>query len=160
MGEIRTELVIICVFAMLVLLAMGIDFGSGWHKAAMSGTARKSQAMKRSVSKFILYEGAVAIAGGMDVVIRLCGFWNVLRLSELHGVPVVCGVITLFLMAIEIKSLRESASDKQRKDIRDMLDIVVGVVGKERLGELVRERIGRINDEPSEDNTAIAVDND
>lgn len=141
MEAVRTELVIICVFAMLTLVAMSIDFVAGWHKAKTSGTARKSQAMKRSVGKFIHYEGAVMLAGIMDVVINVCGFWKVLHVAELHGVPVVCALITLFLVAIEIKSLNESASQKEQKHVRDMLDLIVGIVGKDKLGELVGERL-------------------
>lgn len=141
MEALRNELVIICMFAVLTLAAMCIDFVAGWHKAKLNGTARKSQAMKRSVSKFILYEGALSIAGAMDLVINICGFWKVLHLAELHSVPVVCAVITLFLMAIEIKSLKESADSKEQKNVRDMLDLIVGIVGMDKLGEIVSERL-------------------
>ena len=153
MEALRTEIVVIMMFAVLTLVAMGIDFVAGWYKAKLAGTARKSQAMKRSVSKFILYEGALSIAGAMDLVINICGFWRVLHLPELHAVPVVCAIITLFLMAIEIKSLKESAGAKEQKNVRDMLDIIVSVIGKEKLGEIVGERLkeaGDINDKIEE----------
>ena len=42
---------------LLVLMAMIIDLGSGLYKAKQRGELRSSEALKRTLTKFISYEG-------------------------------------------------------------------------------------------------------
>ena len=63
---------IIAIMAMLIVFfAMMIDLASGLRKAKIRGELRSSQALKRSITKFITYEGSMIIALGVDMLIHM-----------------------------------------------------------------------------------------
>ena len=52
---------IVVVAMMIVLIAMLLDLVSGLYKAKLRGEIRSSQALKRTITKFITYEGGMMI---------------------------------------------------------------------------------------------------
>ena len=59
-------LVMIVLACLLVLMAMLIDLGAGLYKAKQRGEVRSSWWLKRSLTKFITYEGGLLIAAGVQ----------------------------------------------------------------------------------------------
>jgi hypothetical protein len=65
--------VIVCIETLVIILAMAVDFASGYYKAKLRGEERNSLGLKRTVSKFILYVGSIMIAAGVDSIFYICG---------------------------------------------------------------------------------------
>ncbi len=115
----------------IVLMAMIIDLAAGLHKAKINGQMRSSWALKRSVSKFISYIGSMLIAIGIDVLLNLSHIYRLAGLGELRGVPLVSSLIAIFLLCVEILSIRESATLKERKRQEEVLRFLRELLGGE-----------------------------
>lgn len=64
-------LTVVVVACVVVLLAMMLDLASGLYKAKLRGEIRSSWGLKRTLSKFIAYEGGMLIAAGVDLLMHL-----------------------------------------------------------------------------------------
>jgi hypothetical protein len=126
---------IICMETLVIMLAMAVDFASGYYKAKLRGEERNSLGLKRTVSKFILYVGSVMIASGVDSIFFVCGFWEMVHLPALRPVPVVSTVISVFICAVEIRSVWEKAERKQKRDALRTAEALVKLMGRETAGE-------------------------
>lgn len=102
---------------LVVFLAMCLDLFSGLYKAYAAGKVRRSEALKRSAYKFITYEGALLIAGGIDLLLWLAHLWQILHINLLIDVPCFTFVIAIFLCVVEIMSIREKADEKMRSEM-------------------------------------------
>ena len=138
--SMHTMYVIVALVSMVVLLAMTIDLIYGWRKAKQRGEAHTSYALSRSINKFLLYEGSVLIATGIDTLLNLANLWDVVGIA-FGGVPVVAIVIGVFLCAVELLSMRENAEDKERKHFDKVAGAAVKVLDKETIVELLSEAI-------------------
>ena len=106
----------VAVMVMLaVLLAMIIDLGAGLYKAKQRGELRTSEALRRTLSKFISYEGGLMIATIADLFIHLSKFYQLVGMGALIGVPIVSILVGLFLLVVEFMSVREKADAKTKK---------------------------------------------
>ena len=128
--------VIFIVETLIVVVAMGVDFVSGWYKARLRGEERTSIGMKRTVGKFILYVGSLLIACGIDSIAHMCGFWSLFHVPFLASVPVVTSVAAVFVCAVEIRSVWEKAEKKQRKEALKTAEALVELLGKETVKKL------------------------
>lgn len=126
------------VVMLLVLAAMAIDLVSGLYKAKQRGELRTSEALKRTLSKFISYEGGLMIATMADLFIHFCKFYLLLGLNLLTGVPIVCLLVGLFLLVVEFMSVREKADAKTKKQQEKTAEILAGLLSKEEVLELIR----------------------
>ena len=119
MGDIITDIsgmaTIIVAAMLIVLMAMSVDLASGLYKAKQRGDIRTSEGLKRTLSKFISYEGGMLIAAGVDILMHLCKLTEVLHLGVLKGVPVITCLVGVFLLVVEFLSVRESADAKTKK---------------------------------------------
>ena len=109
----------------IVFLAMMIDLASGLHKAKMRGEIRSSWGLKRSLTKFITYEGSMFIAFGIDVFIYLSRLLELFRLNVITGVPVVTCMIGIFLLVVEFMSIREKSDKKTKKDFSEAGEFIM-----------------------------------
>lgn len=126
------------VFVMLaVLLAMVIDLGSGLYKAKQRGELRTSEALRRSLSKFISYEGGLAIAAMVDGLISMADFFGLFGISRLSAVPVVTILVGIFLLVVEFMSVREKADAKTKKQQAAAAELLAKLLTKEDLKELL-----------------------
>jgi hypothetical protein len=132
-------LLIIIIVCILVLLAMGIDLVSGLNKAKKRGEVKSSYALSRSLTKFITYEGGIIIAACIDVLIHLSNFFLLIHLKILYDVPIVTIIIGIFLLAVELLSIREKADDKIRKSMNDTAKIAIDVAQKKEIKEALIE---------------------
>ena len=132
------DLLKMVVFVMLaVLLAMVIDLGSGLYKAKQRGELRTSEALRRSLSKFISYEGGLAIAAMVDGLISMADFFGLFGISRLSAVPVVTILVGIFLLVVEFMSVREKADAKTKKQQAAAAELLAKLLTKEDLKELL-----------------------
>ena len=109
------RLVVVAFF--IVFVAMSIDLLVGLHKSKLRGEKRRSDSLKRSAYKFVLYEGVMCIAALIDVSLFLCHGFQLFGVSVLHGVPVMSFVLAIFFCAVEGLSVREKADEKIHSDL-------------------------------------------
>lgn len=138
--SMHTMYVIVALVSMVVLLAMTIDLIYGWRKAKQRGEAHTSYALSRSINKFLLYEGSVLIATGIDTLLNLANLWDVIGLA-FGGIPVVAIVIGIFLCTVELLSMRENAEDKVRKNFDKVAHAATKVIDKDTIVDLLAEAI-------------------
>jgi hypothetical protein len=143
-GGISPMWVIVCFETVVIILAMSVDFVAGFHKAKLRGEVRNSLGLKRTVSKFILYVGSVMISAGVDSIFFICGFWGIIRFAALSDVPVVTTVVSVFVCAVEIRSVWEKAERKQKRTALETAEAIVQLLGKETVGEKLNEVINGI----------------
>lgn len=109
------RLVVVAFF--IVFIAMSIDLLVGLHKSKLRREKRRSDSLKRSAYKFVLYEGGMCIAALIDVCFFLCHGFQLFGVSVLHGVPVMSFVLAIFFCAVEGLSVREKADEKIHSEL-------------------------------------------
>lgn len=132
------ELIGIVVLAMLiVLLAMIIDLASGLYKAKLRGELHTSEGLRRTLMKFITYEGGMMIAAGVDSLITLSRFEALFHLDILYQIPCITILVGIFLLIVEMISVKEKADEKTKKNLSDAAMMAIKVAQKEELAELI-----------------------
>lgn len=149
---LSTVLLKMVVFVMLaVLLAMMIDLGSGLYKAKQRGELRTSEALRRTLSKFISYEGGLTIAALVDMLISMAKFYELFGITALSSIPVVTILVGIFLLIVEFMSVREKADQKTKKQQADTAALIAKLLTKEDVKDLI-EAI-KSNSNPVKDET-------
>ena len=133
------------VVSIVVLIAMMIDLASGWQKAKQRDEAHNSYALSRTLNKFLLYEGGVIIALGIDLMLHLAHFWSLLGIDLLASVPVIAILIGIYLCVVEWLSLCEKADEKQRKHFAQVESAAVKLLSKDELVEALAQAIVNAN---------------
>lgn len=133
------------IVSIVVLMAMMIDLASGWQKAKQRDEAHNSYALSRTLNKFLLYEGGVIIALGIDLLLHLAHFWSLLGIDLLASVPVVAILIGIYLCVVEWLSLCEKADEKQRKHFAQVESAAVKLLSKDELVEALAQAIVNAN---------------
>lgn len=126
---------------LIVLLAMAIDLGCGLYKAKLRGEATKSEALKRSIIKFITYEGGLLIAAGIDTLMYLCRFWQILKVDLLQDVPAITVLTAVFLLVVEGISVREKADEKTHAQMNKVQSAAATLLNKSELAEAIAAAI-------------------
>jgi phage-related holin len=121
----------VCFEVLIVLIAMSVDFASGFYKAKLRGEVRDSYGMKRTISKFILYVGSICIACGIDSIFFASGFWAIVHLSALTKVPVISTLMAVFICAVEIRSIWEKADRKQRNEAAKTAQLIAQLINRD-----------------------------
>lgn len=137
-GNMLTIVVAACI---LVLFAMLIDLASGLYKAKQRGEVRSSYGLKRSVGKFIMYEGSMLIAAGVDLLIHYCKLFMLLHLNVVYGLPLITCLIGIFLLVVEFLSVREKADEKTRTEMSRTEQLAAKMLNKQELVEAFTEAI-------------------
>jgi phage-related holin len=137
---------IVCIETIIVVIAMSIDFASGFYKAKLRGEVRNSVGLKRTISKFILYVGSILIAACVDSMFYMCGFWEIIRFSALTKVPVIGTLLSVFICTVEIRSIWEKAEQKQQRDAMLTVEALVQLLGKDTVGEKLESVINKLKD--------------
>ncbi len=135
------------VVMLLVFLAMSIDLGAGLYKAKLRGELRTSEALRRSLSKFISYEGGLMIATMADIFVHFCKFYELIGLRVLTGIPVLALLVGLFLLIVEFMSVREKADDKTRNQQRHAVEVLRSLITREDLAAVLQEIFDNRKDE-------------
>lgn len=122
---------------LLVLVAMIIDLGSGLYKAKQRGELRTSEALKRTLTKFISYEGGLVIAAMVDMLINMAHFFELFGVNALSNIPVVTILVGIFLLIVEFMSVREKADQKTKKQQADTAALIAKLITKEDFKEMI-----------------------
>lgn len=150
---------IIAIMAMLIVFfAMMIDLASGLRKAKIRGELRSSQALKRSITKFITYEGSMIIALGVDMLIHMSKLAQMFGLDIVYGVPVITCLVGVFLLAVEFMSVREKADQKTKKEMSEAAALLAKMLENDNLKEVFRVAMEQQNQkaqaQPAEEEAA------
>lgn len=150
-GNMMIVVVLACI---IVLFAMMIDLCSGLYKAKQRKEIRSSWGLKRSLSKFIMYEGGMLIAAGVDLLMHLSKMLQIIHLDELYGVPVVTCILGIFLLVVELLSVKEKADEKTKTEFVRTASLAAAMVNKDELVEaltqaIIESRKGDKNEDPN-----------
>lgn len=135
------------VVMLLVFLAMVIDLGAGLYKAKLRGELRTSEALRRSLSKFISYEGGLMIATMADIFVHFCKFYELLGLKIMEGVPILSLLVGFFLLVVEFMSVREKADQKTRAQQQKAAEIISKLITKDELKDMLQEILQKQSEE-------------
>ena len=133
------NMLLIAVATMLVVfIAMMVDLASGLRKAKIRGELRSSQALKRTLTKFITYEGGMVIALCFDILIHISRLPQLFGLEVVAGIPVIMCLVGAFLCVVEFISVREKADQKTRKQMSDAAELLNSLLANDNLKEMFR----------------------
>lgn len=127
----ETMIVIIMLACVLVFFAITIDLVAGIHKAKMRGELRTSKALRRTINKFITYEGGLIIAGCVDILIHISNIFLAMHLDFLYDFPIVACCVAIFLLAVEWLSVREKASNKTKAQMEAAAAIIADILERD-----------------------------
>lgn len=102
---------------LVVVLAMVVDLLCGLHKARLRGERRTSDGLRRSVGKFVAYMGSMLLAAGIDVLLHLSRLLLLTGFPMLYGLPLLTCLMGIFLLLVEIVSIRERADEKVGREM-------------------------------------------
>lgn len=153
--EMMVMAVIACV---IVLFAMSIDLVSGLHKAKQRGEIRSSWGLKRSITKFITYEGGMLIAFGVDMLIYLSRLFELFHLNAITGVPVVTCLIGIFLLVVEFMSIREKSDKKTKKDFSEAGELITKLLNSKTFKDAFVKAIEIQSQQAASQNQGIVAD--
>ena len=128
----------VVIVMLCVLMAMIIDLGSGLYKAKQRNEVHRSEALKRTLTKFITYEGGLFIASLVDVLIHYARFWELTGITLLLGVPIITIIVGIFLLIVEFLSVREKADAKTKKSQDQTLALLLKLMDREEIKEMLR----------------------
>lgn len=136
--DLQPMYLILAITMLVVVGAMAIDLVFGWRKAQERGDAHSSYAFSRTITKFVLYEGALFIAGGIDTLIHFG--WQAFASTD-YTIPCAAIFAGIVLCAVEIWSMKEKADAKTRNRINDVAELVAKTISKDQLVGLISEAI-------------------
>lgn len=131
--EIADKLFFVTLILFFILLTplifIGFDFWAGNRKARQRGEPIISDKWQRTVKKVAKYYNALLALVVVDTM-QMASIWY---LQEFYGwrVPIFPLVTLLGAMgvaAIEIKSIFESAEEKEKREIKKVAQLVSGIV--------------------------------
>lgn len=139
-----------------VIVAMGVDFVSGWRKAKIRGDEHTSYAASRTLTKFLIYEGMLLIGVCMDTMIHFA--WAMF-MDGAYYVPLATISIGIILCVVEIWSVREKADHKQRKRMDEAAAALAQILDKDTVLEVLKARMKAEADLGTSERTLLDNDN-
>ena len=110
--------VIVVIGCFIVLAAMGIDLFFGISKAKIRGEKTSSRELRRSLNKFIMYEGGMLIASGIDLLVHFSHMFILFNLPSLQGIPVVTCILGILLLTVNyLDACCFQKSDKKEQEV-------------------------------------------
>lgn len=145
--DIVPQLLTGCFAMLIVLFAMCIDLASGLYKAKLRNEIRTSQALKRTLSKFIAYEGGMMIATGVDILLHISRLWSVIGVTVFEEVPMVTCLVGVFLLIVEFLSVREKADQKTKNKMNEAASVLGDVLSKDSVKSALETMIRKAIEE-------------
>lgn len=147
MGELfkgtETMMLIAVIVDIVVFIAMMIDLASGMYKAWYRSEHWKSDYLKRTGFKFVLYEGALLIATCVDVLVHFSKLYCWWGWDMVFGLPLITIGVGIFWCVVEFLSVREKADEKIHSEIARAERLAKQVLSKEELVEIMAEALRR-----------------
>jgi len=160
MNNFQTNMLLIIVMAcVIVLFAMMVDLASGLYKARLRGEVRTSYGLKRTLSKFISYEGGMLIAAGVDLLIHMSRLPKLFGLGVIEGMPVVTCLVGVFLCVVEFISIRENADKKVKREMDNAAELLSKMLGSDTFKEAFKTAIEQENNNNCNGSSTTQQDN-
>lgn len=105
-----------------VLLVIIADLISGCRKAKKDGFLRSSKGLRRTVKKVAEYYNLMFVISVIDCV-QMVAIWE--SGVSIPRMPFFSFLATIFLCIIELKSMYERKTDKERAEIESMAKFLV-----------------------------------
>ena len=123
---------------LLVLAAAIADMVSGIRKAKRKGQATRSRALRRTIDKLLRYYNLLAILTIVDIMqIAATLYLRAIEGYSLPTVPLFTLIGSIGIALIEVKSIMENGSDKEKSDIAELADLLDGIAKSDRLNQLI-----------------------
>ena len=129
---------IACLIA--VFIAIIVDLITGIRKAKESGQKIRSKPLSRTITKFVIYEGAVIIATTIDYMLHFSHLFVLMKLYPIVGFPVIACLLSALICGVEIFSIREKADEKTRYRSEAIVQAVIEALGTDNLAEILRKK--------------------
>ena len=136
---------IVVIACIVVLFAMMLDLASGLYKAKIRGEIRSSWGLKRTLTKFITYEGGMLIAAGVDLLMHLSKIPALFGLHTIQGIPVITCLVGVFLLVVEFISIREKADKKTKQEMADAAELLVKMLDNDTFKEMFKLAVEQQN---------------
>lgn len=134
-------------FLLTPILFGGLDFISGTRKAKQRGEKITSDGWKRTVTKVAGYYNlmiAVAIVDAMQI--GCLWFLDTYYDYSIPVFPFLTLFVAIFVAAIEIKSIREKADDKVKKQMNEVANMMMDIIkSKNDPAEAIRKLTDYMN---------------
>lgn len=124
--ELRNIAGVACYVFLIVLIAISIDLAAGLRKAKQAGKCRTSYALRRTVTKFIQYEGSILIAFAIDSMLQFCQIWEYLTIFK--DMPIITLAVGIYNCICEFFSVRENADRKTKTDHREIDEKMLKII--------------------------------
>lgn len=111
------------------LLFIALDFWAGIRKAKKRGDMIRSDKMKRTMDKVSRYYNAILAMLVVDLIQMSAFVFMYLYLgwANAYTFPVFTMLATLFVAAVEIKSIYEPADAKEKQELKDVQALAVAI---------------------------------
>lgn len=111
------------------LLFIALDFWAGIRKAKKRGDVIQSNKMKRTMDKVSRYYNAILAMLVVDLIQMSAFVFMYLYLgwANAYTFPVFTMLATLFVAAVEIKSIYEPADAKEKQELKDVQALAVAI---------------------------------
>lgn len=150
-NDAQNMLSVVVLACFIVLCAMVIDLISGLIKAKQRNEIRSSWGLKRSITKFVMYEGGMLIAAGIDLLMHASHLYQLFSLHAINGIPVITCLLGVFLLVVEFISVREKADKKTKKEMSRVAYLASKMVQKDELVDALTKAIINANKETSKE---------
>ena len=123
------QIVFIIICFAIILIAVFLDLNSGIKKAKKRNEYVSSYKMRRTLEKLRLYLSVTLIAVMIDVVQI---FFIYMHNCQTTGaiwwmLPIATGLVSLFIVLLEGKSIKEKADKKEQKEAREGFEMILRI---------------------------------
>lgn len=118
----------------VVLLAILADLFAGWRKAKKDGFLRSSKGLRRTVKKVAEYYNLMFVVSLIDIV-QMTAIWQ--ANWNLPQMTFFTMLATIFLCIIELKSIYERKSEKERADMETVAKFIAKVAKDKDTKQLI-----------------------
>ncbi len=143
MGELfkntETMMMIAVMVQLIVFIAMMVDLASGMYKAWFRKEKWKSDYLKRTGFKFVLYEGALLIATCVDLLVHFSKLYQWWGWDLVYGLPMITLGVGVFWCVVEFLSVREKADEKIHSEIARAERLAKQVLSREEMVDILAE---------------------
>ncbi len=123
----------------IVFISSMVDLASGMYKAWYRKEKWKSDILKRTGFKFVLYQGSLLIATCVDVLIHFSKLYQWFGWDIVYGLPLITIGMGIFWCVVEFLSVREKADDKIHSEIARAERLAKQIITKEELVDVLTE---------------------
>ena len=125
----------------IVFVATMVDLASGMYKAWYRGEKKRSDKLKRTGFKFVLYQGSLLIATCVDLLIHFSKLYQWFGWDLVFGLPLITIGMGIFWCVVEFLSVREKADEKIHSEIARAERLAKQMLTKEELIEVLSEAL-------------------